>query len=59
MPIDDNRLFVLLGDASGHGIGPALSSTQLTAMLRVGLRLGASLDAIFTQVNNQLVEDLP
>ena len=59
VPIDDNRLFVLLGDASGHGIGPALSSTQLTAMLRVGLRLGASLDAIFTQVNNQLVEDLP
>ena len=57
--LDDHRLFVLLGDASGHGIGPALSSTQLTAMLRVSLRLGAELSAIFTQVNNQLVEDLP
>ena len=57
--IGDSRLFVLLGDASGHGIGPALSSTQFTAMLRVALRLGAGLDAIFTQVNNQLVEDLP
>lgn len=57
--IDERRLFILLGDASGHGIGPALSSTQLTAMLRVALRLGAGLDAIFTQVNNQLVEDLP
>ncbi len=59
VPMEDSRLFVLLGDASGHGIGPALSSTQFTAMLRVALRLGASLDAIFTQVNNQLVEDLP
>jgi len=59
VPIDEKRLFVLLGDASGHGIGPALSSTQLTAMLRVALRLGADLDSIFAQVNNQLVEDLP
>ena len=57
--LDDQRLFVLLGDASGHGIGPALSSTQMTGMLRVALRLGADLDAIFTHVNNQLVEDLP
>jgi phosphoserine phosphatase RsbU/P len=59
VPLDDNRLFVLLGDASGHGIGPALSATQMTGMLRVALRLGADLDAIFAQVNNQLVEDLP
>ena len=57
--LDANRLFVLLGDASGHGIGPALSATQMTGMLRVALRLGAGLDAIFAQVNNQLVEDLP
>ena len=33
-------LFLLLGDASGHGIGPALSATQMTGMLRVSLRLG-------------------
>jgi phosphoserine phosphatase len=57
--LDDGRLFVLLGDASGHGLGPALSATQLAGMLRVALRLGARLDAIFNQVNNQLVEDLP
>jgi len=59
VPLDPHRLFVLLGDASGHGIGPALSSTQMTAMLRVALRLGADLNAVFSQVNNQLVEDLP
>ena len=57
--LDDDRLFVLLGDASGHGIGPALSATQMTGMLRVALRLGADLDAVLAQVNNQLVEDLP
>ncbi|HEX5649547.1 MAG TPA: SpoIIE family protein phosphatase, partial [Steroidobacteraceae bacterium] len=59
VPLDGDRLFLLLGDASGHGIGPALSATQMTGMLRVALRLGADLDAIFAQVNNQLVEDLP
>ena len=57
--LDDQRMFILLGDASGHGIGPALSSTQMTGMLRIALRLGADLDSIFTHVNNQLVEDLP
>ena len=48
-----------MGDATGHGIGPALSATQVRAMLRVALRLGASLDDAFTHINNQLVEDLP
>jgi phosphoserine phosphatase len=57
--LDGDRLFVLLGDASGHGIGPALSATQVTGMLRVALRLGADLDVVLAQVNNQLVEDLP
>ena len=55
----DGRLFVLLGDATGHGFGPALSATQMQAMLRVAFRLGASLDTAYTQVNNQLNEDLP
>ena len=59
VPADDDRLFVLMGDATGHGIGPALSATQVRAMLRVALRLGADLDDAFTHINNQLVEDLP
>ena len=57
--LPDGRLFLLLGDATGHGIGPALSATQVRAMIRVGLRLGASLDEVYTHVNNQLVDDLP
>ncbi|UCC14535.1 MAG: SpoIIE family protein phosphatase [Gammaproteobacteria bacterium] len=57
--IEDGRLFLLMGDATGHGIGPALSATQVRAMMRVGLRLGASLDEIYAHTNNQLVDDLP
>jgi phosphoserine phosphatase len=57
--LPDGRLFLLLGDATGHGIGPALSATQVRAMVRVGLRLGATLAEIFTHTNNQLVDDLP
>jgi len=57
--LDDGRLFLLMGDATGHGIGPALSATQVRAMMRLGLRLGASLDEIYAHSNNQLTEDLP
>jgi phosphoserine phosphatase len=55
----DGRLFVLIGDATGHGFGPALSATQMQAMLRVAFRCGAGLDDAFRHVNNQLEEDLP
>ena len=37
-------VFLLLGDATGHGFGPALSAMEMQGMLRV---------------NNQLAEDLP
>lgn len=55
----DGTLFVLMGDATGHGIGPALSATQVRAMLRVAERLGAGLDDTFRHINDQLVADLP
>jgi len=55
----DGRLFILMGDATGHGFGPALSATQMQAMLRVAFRCGANLDEAFRHVNNQLAEDLP
>lgn len=55
----DDRLFMLLGDATGHGFGPALSATQMQAMLRVSFRHGANLDGAYMHVNNQLSEDLP
>ncbi len=59
IPLDDDRLFLLMGDATGHGIGPALSATQVRAMLRVALRLNSSLDDAFVHINDQLCDDLP
>lgn len=59
VPCTDGRVFVLMGDATGHGIGPALSATQVRAMLRLAQRLGASLDDAFRHINDQLVVDLP
>ncbi|MEO6800081.1 MAG: SpoIIE family protein phosphatase [Rhodanobacter sp.] len=55
----EHGVFLLLGDATGHGFGPALSATQMQGMLRVAFRLGADLDNAYLHVNNQLAEDLP
>jgi phosphoserine phosphatase len=54
----DGRLLIVLGDATGHGIAPALSVMQMHAMLRMAFRLGADLDTAFIQVNNRLAETL-
>jgi len=54
----DQGLLVVLGDATGHGIAPALSVTQMQAMLRMAFRLGADLETAFREVNNQLADTL-
>jgi phosphoserine phosphatase RsbU/P len=59
LAVFDQGLLAVLGDATGHGIGPALSVTQMQAMLRMAFRLGADLETAFTQVNNQLADTLP
>ena len=51
-------LVLLLADATGHGLGPALSVTQVRSMLRVASRLGSGLDETFRNINDQLSEDL-
>lgn len=53
------QLLVVLADATGHGIAPALSVTQMHAMLRMAMRLGAPLEQAFTQINDQLAQTLP
>lgn len=52
-------LLVLLGDATGHGIAPALSVTQMQAMLRMAFQLGADLETAFREVNDRLAQTLP
>ena len=58
-PSIEQGLLIVLGDATGHGIAPALSVTQMQAMLRIAFRLGADLESAFMQVNNRLAETLP
>lgn len=50
---------LFIADATGHGVGPALSVTQARSMLRMGIRVGAPLADIAAQMNRQLCEDLP
>ncbi|MFO1281659.1 MAG: SpoIIE family protein phosphatase [Burkholderiales bacterium] len=58
LSLTDGRLLVVLGDATGHGIAPALSVTQMHAMLRIALRLGADLETAYARVNDRLAETL-
>jgi len=55
----EQGLLIVLGDATGHGIAPALSITQMQSMLRMAFRLGADLETAFAQVNDQLETTLP
>src|SRR5437660_5078384 len=57
-PSEPPSLVLLLADATGHGIGPALSVTQVRSMLRIGVRLRAELEDVFSQINRQLCQDL-
>jgi len=54
-----DQAVLMLADATGHGIGPALSVTQLRAMLRMAVRLSADLTDLVTHINQQLDADLP
>ena len=55
---DPPPLMIILADASGHGIGPALSVTQFRAMVRLGVRLDARLEQVLEEINQQLLNDL-
>jgi sigma-B regulation protein RsbU (phosphoserine phosphatase) len=57
--VDHGRLVAVLADATGHGIAPALSVTQMHAMIRIALSLEADLGTVLTEVNNRLAETLP
>ena len=49
----------LLADATGHGVGPALSVTQVRSMLRMALRAGVEQRWALRNLSLQLAQDLP
>jgi phosphoserine phosphatase len=59
LALTQQGLLAVVGDATGHGIAPALAVVQMHAMLRMALRLGADLGTAFRQVNDQLAATLP
>jgi len=58
LSVIEQGVLIVLGDATGHGIAPALSVTQMHAMLRMAFRMGADLESAFAHVNNQLAATL-
>ncbi len=53
------KAILLLGDATGHGLGPALSVAQIRAMLRMGVQIKPDIPILVKHINRQLHEDLP
>ena len=59
MPLPENRWMFMLGDATGHGVGPALVSAETRALLRSAASLSNEMSEIVQLVNKLLAQDLP
>ena len=55
----DGSLWLLMADATGHGIGPALAAVQVRAMFRIAMRAGLPLDEAMNAINEQVTADTP
>jgi sigma-B regulation protein RsbU (phosphoserine phosphatase) len=53
----DGGATLMVGDATGHGIGPAISVTQVRSMLRMAVRLDAPMLDLVIELNQQLWQD--
>jgi phosphoserine phosphatase RsbU/P len=53
----DGRLGLVIGDVSGHGIGPALLAAETRAYMRALTRISSDIGEIATTVNRLLWED--
>jgi phosphoserine phosphatase RsbU/P len=57
LPSADGTLGVVVGDVSGHGIGPALLAAETRAYIRALTSVGSDVGQITTTVNRLLWED--
>ncbi len=58
--ITENRpdeIYLILADVTGHGVGPALTASQVRAMFRMGVRIGRPVNEIAAHMNDQLTAD--
>lgn len=54
--LKDGRLAVVVGDVSGHGVGPALITQSAQGVLRTGLRMSTNPAAAVSMLNQDLSE---
>lgn len=57
--LEGDRVLVVLGDVTGHGIGPALVTAACRAYVRSETPAADDLGALLTRVNDLLSADLP
>jgi sigma-B regulation protein RsbU (phosphoserine phosphatase) len=57
-PMCDGSLAIVVGDVSGHGIGPALLTAETRAYLRALTRANADVGQVATLVNRLLWDDV-
>ena len=58
LPLSNGSLGVVIGDVSGHGLGPALIMAETRAYLRFLSASGLEPGAVLTKINEVLYEDL-
>jgi phosphoserine phosphatase len=58
-PAEDGRLGIIIADASGHGIGPALVVAQYRAMVRSGALYEDAMFERLNRINDLLLNDTP
>ena len=56
---EDGALWVLVADATGHGVGPALASAQVRSMFRMAVHAGLSVDDAMRHTHRQVILDMP
>jgi sigma-B regulation protein RsbU (phosphoserine phosphatase) len=59
VPMQGGRLGLVIGDVSGHGLGPALLMAELRAYLRAFLLTRTDVGEILGLLNRALAEDAP
>lgn len=58
IPTPGGRLLVVVGDVTGHGLGPALLMADARAYLRALAQTGQDFEDILAQARHLLIEDL-
>lgn len=58
VPLQEDRVGIVIGDACGHGIGAALLMVELRAYFRAFVQQTSDVGEIFSLINNALVTDL-